>query len=65
MDKTVISVFGTGRAREGDGVYDLAEQLGRALAEAGFIVANGGYGGTMQAGAKGAAEAGGTGSGAN
>jgi len=60
MDKTIVCVFGTGRAKPGDPVYALAEQIGRALAEAGFTVANGGYGGTMQASAKGAAAAGGT-----
>lgn len=56
----VVSVFGTGRAKPGEAVFVLAEQLGRELAEAGFVVANGGYGGTMRAAAKGAAEAGGT-----
>lgn len=60
MNRKVVSVFGTGKAREGDPAYVLAEQVGRALAEAGFIVANGGYGGTMRASAKGAAEVGGT-----
>jgi uncharacterized protein (TIGR00725 family) len=55
----IVSVFGTGRARPGDKNYVLAEQLGRALAEAGFAIANGGYGGTMEASAKGASEAGG------
>lgn len=60
MNETVISVFGTGRARPGELAYVLAEQIGRALAEAGFVLANGGYGGTMRAAAKGAAEAGGT-----
>jgi uncharacterized protein (TIGR00725 family) len=59
-DTRIISVFGTGRARPGEPVFALAEQLGRELAQAGFIVANGGYGGTMLATAKGAAEAGGT-----
>lgn len=59
MNRKVVSVFGTGKAREGEPAYVLAEQVGRALAEAGFIVANGGYGGTMRAAAKGAAEAGG------
>jgi uncharacterized protein (TIGR00730 family) len=33
--------------------------MGRLLAQAGFTIANGGYGGTMLAAAKGAAEAGG------
>ena len=60
MAELTISIFGTSRARPGEPVFVLAEQLGRALAQAGFVVANGGYGGTMLAGAKGAAEAGGT-----
>ncbi len=55
----VISVFGTGRARAGDENYLLAEKLGRLLAGAGFAIANGGYGGTMEATARGAREAGG------
>lgn len=58
MIKTV-SVFGTGRARPGDKSYASAEELGRLLAEAGFAIANGGYGGTMEAVSKGATEAGG------
>ncbi|MFC1794556.1 LOG family protein [Planctomycetota bacterium] len=40
-------------------IFTLAMETGRLLAQAGFIIANGGYGGTMLAGAKGAAEAGG------
>ena len=53
----VVSVFGTGAAKPGDKKYVLAEQLGRLLAESGFAIANGGYGGTMEASAKGASEA--------
>lgn len=60
MPERIVSVFGTGRAREGDPVYEMARELGRVLAQAGFAIANGGYGGTMRAGAQGAAEAGGT-----
>jgi uncharacterized protein (TIGR00725 family) len=60
MDETVVTLFGTGRAQPGEPAFVLAEQLGRALARAGFAIANGGYGGTMLAAAKGAAEAGGT-----
>jgi len=60
MDEMVVSVFGSGRVRPGEPVYRFAEQVGRALAEAGFAIANGGYRGIMQASAKGAAEAGGT-----
>lgn len=60
MSEITVSVFGTSRAQPGEPAFVLAEQVGRALAQAGFVVANGGYGGTMLAGAKGAAEAGGT-----
>ena len=60
MDEIVVSVFGTGRAKAGEPAYVLAEQVGRALAQAGFAIANGGYRGTMHATAKGAAQAGGT-----
>ena len=59
MDDTTVTVFGTGRARCGDSAYTLAYQTGRLLAQAGFVIANGGYGGTMEAAAKGAAEVGG------
>jgi uncharacterized protein (TIGR00730 family) len=54
-----VSVFGTGAARPGDKYFKLAEELGQVLAGAGFAIANGGYGGTMEASAKGAREAGG------
>lgn len=60
MDEIVVSVFGTGRAQAGAPAYVLAEQVGRALAQAGFAIANGGYRGTMLAAAQGAAQAGGT-----
>lgn len=59
MAEIVVSVFGTGRAQPGAPAYELAEQVGRALAQAGFVVANGGYRGTMHAAAQGAARAGG------
>ena len=39
--------------------YEDARRLGQQLAEAGFVVATGGYGGTMAAVSQGAAEAGG------
>ncbi len=60
MAEIVISVFGTGRAKTGAPAYVLAEQVGRALARAGFAIANGGYSGSMLAAAQGAAQAGGT-----
>jgi hypothetical protein len=59
MAEKVIIIFGTARAKPGERIYKLAEQTGKLLAEAGFTIANGGYGGTMLAAAKGAAEAGG------
>jgi len=59
MSERIITIFGTGRARTGDSAYILAYELGKLLAQAGFTIANGGYGGTMLAAAKGATEAGG------
>ncbi len=59
MNEKTIAVFGTGRAKPGDSAYTLAYQTGKILAQSGFVVANGGYGGTMEAAAKGAAEVGG------
>lgn len=59
MNKKTITIFGTGRAKPGSSAYKLAYETGKLLAQAGFIIANGGYGGTMLAAAKGAAEAGG------
>ena len=59
MSEKTITIFGTGRAKPGDSAYTLAEKVGKLLAKAGFTIANGGYGGTMLAAAKGATEAGG------
>ena len=59
MDDKIVTIFGTSRAAAGDTIFTLAEETGRLLAQAGFTIANGGYGGTMLAAAKGAAEAGG------
>ena len=59
MDKQTVTIFGTSKASEGDSAYELAYETGRLLAQAGFAVANGGYGGTMLAAAKGAFEEGG------
>jgi uncharacterized protein (TIGR00730 family) len=55
----IITIFGTGRAKSGDEIFNLAQRTGRFLAEAGFTIANGGYDGTMLAAAKGARQAGG------
>ena len=59
MTDKIITIFGTGMAKQGDAAFQLAYEVGELLAEAGFTIANGGYGGTMLASAKGAAEAGG------
>ena len=54
-----IAVFGSGSAPAGHPVLAQAERLGRLLAEAGFILICGGYGGTMEAASRGARQAGG------
>jgi len=54
-----ITVFGSSRPREGSADYIEAFNLGRALAQAGFSVCTGGYGGTMEAVSRGTKEAGG------
>jgi hypothetical protein len=55
----LVAVFGSSLAREGSSEYAIAYECGKYLAEAGFSVCNGGYGGVMEASAKGATEAGG------
>jgi hypothetical protein len=55
-----IGVFGSARTRPDDPFYAKAEQLGRALAGAGFAVITGGGPGVMEAANKGASQAGGT-----
>lgn len=55
----IISVFGSSSPLPDSDLYMEARQLGTYLAEAGFAVATGGYGGTMAAVSQGASEAGG------
>ena len=57
--KKTIAIFGTGKAQPGDEVFQSAYEVGKGLAEKDFVIANGGYDGTMLAAAKGAKEAGG------
>ncbi len=59
MTKKIITVFGSSRPEEGHVDYADALELGRALAEAGFAVCTGGYGGVMEAVSRGARESGG------
>jgi uncharacterized protein (TIGR00730 family) len=54
-----VTIFGSSLPAEDSAAYDEARHLGRLLAEAGFAICNGGYGGLMQAAARGAREAGG------
>ncbi len=55
----VVTVFGSSRPAPGSERYETARRLGELLARAGFSVATGGYGGTMEAVSRGAREAGG------
>jgi uncharacterized protein (TIGR00730 family) len=54
-----ITIFGSSLPGEGSRAYDDARRLGGLLAQAGFAICNGGYGGLMAASARGAREAGG------
>jgi hypothetical protein len=54
-----VTIFGTSKARPGDEIFQTAYEIGKALAQRGFTIANGGYAGTMLAAAKGASQAGG------
>ncbi len=59
MPQRVISVFGGSAPPPESADFQIALELGRRLARAGFIVLSGGYGGTMEAVSRGAKEAGG------
>ena len=56
---TTVTVFGSALPGEASATYVEAQRLGKLLAEAGYAVCNGGYGGLMEASARGAREAGG------
>jgi uncharacterized protein (TIGR00725 family) len=55
----IVSVFGSSRPGEGDPGYAEARELGRLLAQKGFAVCTGAYGGTMEAVSRGVKDAGG------
>lgn len=57
--RRVVTVFGSADPVAGSKEWDVACHVGRVLGEAGYSIANGGYGGTMEASAMGASEAGG------
>jgi uncharacterized protein (TIGR00730 family) len=58
--KNVITVFGSSAPKPGEEEYETARELGSLLARNGFVLKNGGYAGTMEAGAKGTVEESGT-----
>jgi uncharacterized protein (TIGR00725 family) len=58
--KKLITIFGPSDCKAGSLLYNSAEQLGVLLAESGFGVVNGGYGGVMEAVSKGARSLGGS-----
>lgn len=59
MKRPLVVVFGGARVSPESDLYRTAYTLGARLAQAGFLVASGGYQGVMEAVSRGAAEAGG------
>lgn len=59
MTDRVVAVYGSASIEPGSVDWQVAEAVGRALAEAGYAVLSGGYSGVMEAASRGAHEAGG------
>ncbi len=59
MPVPVVAVFGSSRSQPGSSQWRQAEDWGRTIAGAGFALASGGYGGSMEAASRGARAAGG------
>jgi uncharacterized protein (TIGR00725 family) len=57
--KKIITIFGSSRDKENSPEYQFAYELGISLAKNGYSICNGGYGGSMEASARGALDAGG------
>ena len=60
-----VSIFGSARNKPGDPYYELAVEVAKSVAEAGYGIITGGGPGIMEAGNKGAHSAGGTSVGLN
>ncbi|MBC8318634.1 MAG: TIGR00730 family Rossman fold protein [Desulfobulbaceae bacterium] len=58
VTKPAVSIFGSARTSEDDPNYQLAVEVGRRLGEAGYAIMTGGGPGVMEAGNRGATEAG-------
>jgi len=65
FDRPCVTVFGSARFDESHHYYQLAREIGGALAQAGFAVMTGGGSGVMEAANRGAREAGGLSIGCN
>ena len=59
MSQPVITVFGASKALPGDELYEQGVRCGELLADSGFAVVTGGYGGVMEAVSRGAGRRGG------
>jgi uncharacterized protein (TIGR00725 family) len=55
----IVTVFGSSRPKAGDSEYEEARELGKLLAQRGFAVCSGGFGGVMEGVSRGAKEGGG------
>ncbi|MCX7906720.1 MAG: LOG family protein [Bacteroidetes bacterium] len=58
-ERPYVTIFGSSRPLPEEPLYALAEELGFRLAQAGYNVCNGGYGGVMEASARGCRRGGG------
>ncbi len=58
MDK-IVTIFGGSKCKEGSSEYEQARDVGRLLAQAGYVICTGGYLGVMEAASRGAREGGG------
>ncbi len=55
----IVTVFGSSRPKAGDAEYEEARELGKLLAQRGFAICSGGFGGVMEGASRGAKEGGG------